>query len=545
MRPIFSFVATCFLITCFAIAPLTHAQDEPRAAWAATSYDITVPSMGTERALNVHVVISARNVGGGAGSTLPVRLNSAAEIKSVTVGSATATYTSRPDARGNTQRAAVQRVAITLPSAVAPNQDISVAIDYRLPVNENTGTAALSAAGSQFLPQSTWYPQINNEFSIRGADYVPFRLTINGATALSSGNDKSAGGNAIFEQSLKAQPFFLTGTWDRVEGAANAKGITAYLAKGAGADERKQAESLIALANDARSLYATMLGPAPDVPIRLVAVTRGAGFENAGTILLGNGSFQRKSVDSSTAMTISEAIARIWIGAATPVRGEGSGVVREGLPRFLATLFIEKEFGPDAAEAERGRQRVAYASIAKRDGPLAHSSGLDPTYLNSVANKGGMVWRLLDGLVGRDAFVSSIRELLTSGKTAADGFTLAAARAAFAARNSSVKALLDQELDQTTDMDLMAGLPVQQGGEWSAALRNLGSMEVTVNVAATSNTGLRTTTQATIPAHDFGKAVFKGVANIVSVEVDPEKLYPQLYYANDVAPRVPEVAESL
>jgi len=244
-------------------------------------------------------------------------------------------------------------------------------------------------------------------------------------------------------------------------------------------------------------------------------------------------------------MNVSEAVARIWIGADTPVRGEGSGVVREGLTRFLATLFIEKQFGPDAAEAERGRQRVAYAAIAKRDGPLSRTTALDPTYLNSVANKGAMVWRLLDNVVGRDAFVATIRALLTSGKTDADGFTLAAARAAFVGRNSSAKNLLDQELDQTTDMDLLAGLPIQQGGEWSAALRNLGSMEVTVNVAATSNTGFRLTTQATIPPHDFGKATFKNAANIVSIEVDPEKLYPQLDYANDVAPRVPEVAESL
>jgi hypothetical protein len=544
MRSTSYFIAICCLAAC-ALAPLTPAQDEPRAAWAATGYDITVANLGAERALNVRVTISARNVGRGPGSTLPVRINSAAEIKSVTVGSATTTFTSRPDVRGNTQRAAVQRVSITLPSAVAPNQDVSAAIDYRMPIAENSGTAALSPAGSQFLPQSTWYPQINNEYSLRGADYVPFRLTINGASALSSGNDKSTGGNSVFDQSLKAQPFFLTGAWDRVDGVANAKGISAYLAKGAGADERKQAESLIAFANDARSFYATMLGPAPDVPIRLIAVTRGAGFENAGTILLGSGSFQRKSVDSSTAMTVSEAIARIWIGADTPVRGEGSGVVREGLPRFLATLFIEKQFGADAAEAERGRQRVAYAAIAKRDGPLSRTTALDPTYLNSVANKGGMVWRLLDTLLGRDAFVSTIKTLLAKGKTDADGFTLAAARAAFAARNSSVKTLLDQHLDLATDTDLMAGLPVQQGGEWSAALRNLGSMEVTVSVAATSNTGQQLTTQATIPAHDFGKAVFKNGTNIVSVEVDPEKLYPQLDYANDVAPRIPEVAESL
>ncbi len=545
MKLIARFLVVCSLLNCFALIPVALAQDEARPAWVILSYDIVVPGLGAERALTARATINARNVGRGAGSTLSVRINPTAEIKSVIIGSATATYQSRVESRGNFPRANSLRVTITLPASVAPNQNVLASIEYRLPVTENTGAAALSPIGSQFLPQSMWYPQVNNEFTLRGADYAPFRLTINGATALSSGIDKSAGGNSIFEQTLNGQPFFLTGAWEKVEGGPNGKGISAYLAKGAGADEKKQAESLIALANNARSFYAGLLGAAPDVPIRLIEVNRGAGFEDAGAILLGNGSFQRKSLDASSAMTISEAIARLWIGADTAVRGEGHGVVREGLTRFLATLFIEKEFGADAAEAERGRERVAYAAIAKRDGPLSRSTALDATYLNSVANKGAMVWRLVDSMVGRDAFMSTLKGLLASGKTATDGLTLAAVRASFADRSAAVKTLLDQQLDQTTDMDLMAGLPVQQGGEWIAALRNLGSIDVTVNVAATTNSGQRVTTKTTVPAHDFGQASFKNAANIVSVEVDPEKLYPQLDYANDVAPRVPEIAESL
>ena len=540
MRLILRVVAIVSIVSCFCPFVTTRAQDEPRAAWFITNYDVTVLSVGSERALNARATISARNIGRGAGSTLTVRINAKAEIKSVTVGSATTTFQARAESRGNSQR-----VTINLSTAVAPNQTAIATVEYRLPVAENTGVAAISPIGSQFLPQSSWFPQVNNEYSVRGADYAPFRLTINGVTALSSGADKSAGGNSVFEQPLNGQPFFVIGAWDRIDGEASAKGISAYLAKGAGVDERKQAESLIGLASDARTFFGTMLGQAPDVPIRLVAVSRGAGFEEAGTILLGNGSFQRKAIDSTTAMSISEAIARLWIGADTPVRGEGYGVLREGLTRFLATLFIEKEFGPEAAAAERGRERVGYAGIAKRDGPLARTTAVDPTYLNSVANKGAMVWRLVDNLVGRQAFTSTVKDLLAGGKTNADGLSLAAARAAFAARGNTLKTLLDQELDQTTDLDLMAGLPVQQGGQWSAALRNLGSMEVTVNVAATTSAGQRVMTQATVLPHDFSQAIFKNAANIVSVEVDPEKLYPQLDYANDVAPKAPEVAESL
>jgi tetratricopeptide (TPR) repeat protein len=518
-----------------------RAQDEPRAAWQVTNFDITVNNPGTERALTARAVVSLRNVGRGGGTTLSLRINTKAEIKSLSIGGATATYRSIPESRGS-----AQRLTITLPGTIAPNETVTATVEYRLPVAENSGLNASSPVGSQFLPLSLWYPLANTPFAVRGADYAPFRLTVTGANAISSGTEKSANGNSVFEQTLNGQPFFVAGAWDRVDGGSNAKGISAFLPKGAGPDEQKQAEGLITLANDSRSFYAGLFGAAPDVPLRLVAVTRGAGFDDAGTLLLGEGAFRRKKIDAVTALEIAEAVARLWIGTDTPVRGDGHGLVREALVRFVATLFIEKEFGPDAAEAERARQRMAYAAIAKRDSPLSRTTPLDATYFNSVTNKGPMVWRLVDHIVGREAFVATLRALLVSSKSDPEGLSLARVRNAFVERGgASMKALLDQELDQATDRDLMAGLPHLENGQWIAALRNLGSTEVTVNVAGTSDAGQKVTVEGTIAAHDFGQVTFKSTSPIVRVEVDPEKFYPQLDYSNDAAPRSVEVATAL
>src|SRR5882762_2777221 len=280
-----------FLILIFAVLSGAHAQDELRAAWQATNFDITVNSLGGERALNARAVVTLRNVGRGAGATLSLRINSKAEIKSVGVGGATAIYRSVPESRGG-----AQRLTITLPNAIGPNETVTATIEYRLPLAENSGLAAISPVASQFLPLSLWYPSANTPFAVRGADYAPFRLTVNGANAISSGTEKSTGGNSLFEQSLNGQPFFVAGAWDRVEGSGNAKGITAFVPKGANADEQKHAEALIALANDARTFYAGMFGPAPAVPLRLVAVNRGAGFDDAGTVLVSEGAFRRKKV---------------------------------------------------------------------------------------------------------------------------------------------------------------------------------------------------------------------------------------------------------
>jgi hypothetical protein len=516
-----------------------QAQDEPRAAWQATGFDITVNNLGAERALSAKASVTVRNVGRGAGSTLSLRINSKAEIKSITIGGAAASYRSLPEPRGG-----AQRLTITLAKALAPNDSVTATVEYQLPLPENSGLSAISPVTSQFLPLSMWYPMTNTPFAVRGADYAPFRITVNGGNAISSGTEKS---NAtVFEQTLNGQPFFVAGAWDRVEGSGNAKGISAFLAKGSGPDDQKQAEALIGLANDARTFYAGMFGAAPTVPLRLVAVSRGAGFDDAGTILISEGAFRRKKVDSVTALGIAEAIARLWLGAETPVRGEGHGVLREGLVRFAASLFIEKQFGAEAAEAERGRQRLSYAAIAKRDAPLSRTTMLDATYFNSVANKGAMVWRLVDHTLGREAFVATLRTLLANAKTDSEGLSLTRARTALIERGgASMKSLLEQQLDQTTDMDLMAGLPHLEGGQWTAALRNLGSTEVTVNVAGATENGQQVTTQATIAPHDFGQVAFKGGPKIVRVEVDPEKFYPQIDYANDMAPRAVEVGSSL
>jgi len=527
-------------ICCF-LAASVYAQDGPRAAWQATNFDITVDNPGAERALSARTVLTLRNVGTGGGATLSLRINSKAEIKSISIGSATASYRSVPEPRGG-----AQRLTITLPSTIAPSDSVTATVEYRLPVAENSGLAAISPVNTQFLPLSLWYPAANTPFAVRGADYAPFRVTVTGASAISSGTEKSSGGNSVFEQSLNGQPFFVAGAWDRLDGSGNAKDITAFLPKGSGADEQKQAAALIALANDARTFYAGMFGAAPAVPLRLVAVTRGAGFDDAGTMLLGEGAFRRKKVDAVTALGISEAVARLWIGAGIPVRGEGHGVLREGLSRFLASLFLEKQFGAEAVDAERGRQRLSYAAIAKRDSPLSRTTLLEGTYFNSVANKGAMVWRLVDHTVGRDEFVAALRGLLQNARTDADGLSLARVRQTLAERGgAAMKGLLDQQLDQATDMDLMAGLPHPEGGQWTAALRNLGSTEVTVNVLATTDTGQQIPASATIPPHDFGQASFKTAAKVIRVEVDPEKFFPQMDYDNDAAPRAVELASSL
>lgn len=528
------------LLLCL-LAPAA-AQTPVSVIWQVTLFDVNATVPQNDRTLSAVATINATNVGNGAGRTLTLRLNSKASVKSVTVGGAAASFRPGTEPRGD-----LQKIEITLPSSVSPNGNVSATVTYTLAVESNSGLAAISPIGSEFLPLSFWYPMPNTPYSVRGADTAPFRLTVNIPNAISSGVEKGGSAGSIsFEQSLSGQPFFVQGDWDKLEGAADGKGVVVLMEKGATPEDRKHAEALIAFAAAARAFYATAFGPAPDVPLRLVAVRRGSGFSDSGTVLIDADTLRLPKIDAATALSISEAVGHLWIGGQTPVRGEGNGVLRDALVRFLATEFLEKQFGADAVKSELYRQRLAYASVAQRDGPLARASQLDSTYFGSVPNRGAMFWRLVERRMGRDALMTVLRAALQAGKSDPNGLNLPAVREALAARGGDpLKSLMDQQLDQVIDTDLMIGLPQQRGADWVSALRNLGSLDVTVPVVATTDRGEQVTAEATVPAKNFGEAVFKTTSKIVRVEVDPDKLYPQLDYGNDVVPRGKDLSQAL
>ncbi|MFN2531323.1 MAG: tetratricopeptide repeat protein [Pyrinomonadaceae bacterium] len=526
----------------FLVEQTVNGQDNVAGVlWQVTTFDIVANVELASRTLNATATIKAVNIGRDPGKTLTARLNSKGRVTSATVNGAVANFRMVPETRGD-----VQRVTVMLPSAVGPNIATSITIVYSMPVESNNGLAAVSPTSSQLLPLSFWYPMPNTPFTSRGADTAPFHLSVNLPNAISSGIDKGVNGGSNYEQPLYGQPFFVQGDWDKLDGSGDGKGITVMLPKGAPAVERKQADTLLVYAAAARNFFTSQFGPGPDIPIRIVAVNRGAGFSDAGTVLVEADALRRQKIDAATALAVAEAVARLWIGTQTAVRGEGAGVLHDSLVRFIATQFLEKQFGREAAQSELARERSAYAAVAKRDGPLSVATQLDSTYFASVPNRGAMVWRLIDRRLGHDAFMSILKNLLQSGRADVNGLSLAALRAALADRGGvSVKALMDQQFGQIVDTDLMVGLPQQRGAEWIAALRNLGSTDVTVTVVATTDRGEKVTAETAVAAKSFAEANFKTNARVVRVEVDPEKLIPQIDFGNDSAPRTRDAPDSL
>lgn len=519
-KPNAAILAFLFLI----FVQVTFAQDvdtRPTATWQVQKYDIavTLPQGEADRNLAVKAKLDVKNVSGRPASTLTLRIGSSAEVATVSVGGTNVDITKAEEKI--TSATSLQRIVLRVPS-VQPNGIISLSVDYKFNVKDNSGLSSISPLGAQFLPTSFWYPTPNSWYFARGADFAPTRIQVTGgSTVISSGTETQG----AFDQKLNAQPFFLAGDWERTVGS-NEVGV--YIPKGSGQSERQRAADLATIAYEATAFIGKLLGPAPASPIRIVTVKRGGGFSGGGTILVDDGVLRRSKVDSITAISIADAVAKMWLGGSVSVSGDGFGVIREGLAKYLATEFIESKYGKDVADVERLRQRTAYAAVARRDSPLNIASPLDDYYYPEVANKGAMIWRLMDKKIGRDELFNGIRSQMQDGN-----YTIAE----FRASNSANKELVDYLLDQITETNLMAGLPSQTGSDWKVALRNTGPVDVTVNIAATLANGERMSAPTTIRAKSFGEVVFKTPQKINRVEIDAEKFYPQTDYSDDIAPR--------
>jgi hypothetical protein len=519
-----SFVLHSMLFAAFIffVCQSSFAQDDTRisATWQVQKYDIaaTLPLSEAERNLSVRAKLDLKNVSQRPASTLTLRISPNAEITSISINGGTSEVTKGEE---KIATGSLQRLQVRMP-AVQPGATVSAVVDYKLNVKDNSGLNSISPTGSQFLPLSFWYPTPNSWFFARGADFAPARIQVTGSggTVVSSGVE--AGG--AFDQKLAGQPFFTVGNWEKIE----ASGATVYLPTGAGAEERKRAGEIAALASEAKAFAATLLGNAPEAPVRIVPVGRGGGFTSGGVIFIDDNVLRRSKIDSLTAMTIADSIAKIWLGNAITLTGDGYGTLREGLTKYIATEFLESKFGREVADVERARQRAAYSAVSRRDAPLTQVTPLDDYYFPEVANKGAMVWRLLAKRVGRDTLFANLRSPMQDGN-----LTLQEARVAF----PSEKDFLDAMFDQVTDTNLQIGLPQQGNGETKVALRNTGPVDVTVSVAAYPAGGERMSAPATIRAKTFGEITFRTPNRIARVEIDPEKLVPQSDYSDDVAPR--------
>ena len=142
------FLSTLILITFGSLSVLSAQTQLAPPLWQVDSFDISVNVQQPERSLSVVATLKATNIGGRPGRTFTVKLHPQAKISSVTINGAAATF--RP---GNDPRGDLLRAEVALLSAANPGSSATLAVNYTLPIESNSGETAISPIGTQFLPR--------------------------------------------------------------------------------------------------------------------------------------------------------------------------------------------------------------------------------------------------------------------------------------------------------------------------------------------------------------------------------------------------------
>ncbi len=284
--------------------------------WEVTNFDIVckLPAdFEVQRSADFTATLQMRNRSPRAYDQVTLRINEAAVISDISVDGTTVDF--RVGQEKITANQNLQRVQMRIKD-VQPGASAQVSVKYKLNVASNSGLMALSPTATQFLPYAFWYPAPTSWYYTEGADSAPFKIRVEG---LGDRQLVSAGSEAdgTFSSSLSGMPFFATGNWIRTEH----NGVFVYAPKGIPAAPGI-VEAMAGLASEAKAFAEARIGKKIPVPLRIVSVSRGSGFSESGTVFVDRGAFTNASMDSKTAIAISEAVMKTMLGNVVATRGD-------------------------------------------------------------------------------------------------------------------------------------------------------------------------------------------------------------------------------
>lgn len=572
------FFSLVFISLC---APLAFAQE-----FEIKKYELNARVVPEEQKVDVQAKLRLVNL---SGSDLTERillspddkprltffLNPKAKVEAMKINGAAMQFKTSEDTRNNLLRAYVD-----ITSGIAGLREFDVDFTYSIPAADRSAALHVSSEETFLLPAGFWVPVTHTPYADHGADTAPFSLTVAapaGLKIISSGVRKSENS---FEQSLAAQPFFIVGDYDVVSRGGDAYPVEVYYSRGSGDIGRQQAERIAAEAERAVMFCAKYFGVAAVAPFRVISTqarqlntatsdtfsaTRETSAPMVGAVTIDENIFRRDAVDLGAIELLSGAAARAWIDGQVLLRGRGAGMLRDALPVYMVAQYLGERFGSAHRDAAFERFRRAYATIARNDAPLLMQSQLDRNYATSVYNKGALVWRMIEKTIGRQTFDSALRSSLARGRV--DALSLAGwwapqqgqqgrglaqphplcqlSRCANFKENlvsagadrKMVSELFNNWIDTVALPDFAIGQPQNTASGVESTVTNFGTGDFTVEIVATTDKGEKIPRTAMVKASEYGTVNFPAGVNIKTVEVDPDKIFLQSDYSNDVFPR--------
>ena len=495
-------------------------------------------------------------------------LNSKTKVASLSINGAPASVKTAEDLRNS-----LLRVSTDITSLIASAREFEVALNYNISALERTPYLRISAGESFLLPPSYWFPVVHTPAGDHGADTAPFTLTVAapaGQKVVSSGIRKSENS---FEQSLAALPFFIVGDFETVSRGGETLPVEIYVQTGLNETGKQQIQRLAAECERVVSFYVKYFGVPMSSPFRVISTsafgstavtgeglsqTRESSFATSGALLIDDAFFRRDLLDLGTIELIAGSASRAWIDGRVLLRGRGNGMLRDALPIYLAARYLGERNGPAQTESAFDRYRRAYAPVARgSDAPLLLISPLDRNYTTSMYNKGALVWRLIEKQIGQPAFDALLRRIVDRQRI--DILSLAEWRGPLCgvSRCANLKGLLlssggdsravndlfTQWIETVVLPDFAVGQPQPTASGLESTIVNFGNGDFAVAVLAITDTGEKLRQSVNVKGGEYGSVSLPTDKKIVSVEADPEKIFPQKDYSNDSFPRRPSAVD--
>jgi TolA-binding protein len=495
-------------------------------------------------------------------------LNSKAKVEKMSINGVAAAVKTSEDTRNN-----LLRVSAEMSLALITTKTLDVELSYSIPSTDRSGSLHISRGEIYLLPGSFWVPVVHTPYVEHGADTAPFSLTVAappGMKVVSSGVRKS---ETSFEESMASQPFLIVGDYEVTARGGESHPVEVYAPRGLGEIGKQQAQRIAAEAERMLAFFVKTFGVPAMAPFRIVATqarqlntatsetfsqSKEIAFASVNTITIDDNIFRRDVVDLGAIELIASAAARSWVDGQVLLRGRGSAMLRDALPIYYTAQYLGDRYGQAQLDAAFDRYRRAYNSIARNDSPLLMQNPLDRNYTTSVYNKGAMVWRMIEKQLGRTTLENALKASLSRMRV--DVLSLNEWRSPLCNlsrcanfKNNLIAAGGDRKLvnelfanwiDDVKLPDFAVGQPQTTAAGVESTVANFGTGDFTVDIVGVKENGEKIKQSVTVAAGQFGSAVFPAGAAIKRVEADPDKLYLQSDYTNDIYPRLASQSEA-
>lgn len=540
---------TTLLLWWFTTGWASQAADTSYLQLRIEQYDVAATVSLADYKVQVQATLTITNPSERAIAQMEFKLAEKAQIKSVSVNETLIQPTTRVSERTRTLN-----VTFSLGQALGPGQSTTVVFYYDLPVEEAAARAALTVDEQALLPESFWIPMIHTPYLLDyNADMAPFRLRVIAPAAMkviASGervSESSQGDTTVttYRQTLLAQPLFIAR--DVQMAATGEADVELYLPRDYTMTNLNTVQRVRDEIRRIAKFYTAFFGQPTPHPVRVIASSQIPLYGAPGFIIVDERAFARDIVDDDTIFFMASTLARCWLGGRYLVQGAGHGVLLDGLPSYLALLYVHEQYGRPAVDRIVERFRADYARIVSGasayDAPLVRQSLLNREYYTSVFNKVPLVMRLIEREIGRDKLTGVIKTFF-SGPTHQPR-TLEALRTMLLSVGdpARLRPLFENWFDRVVLPDLAVGKPVFENGAWSVNIANFGDGSGDVDVEITLPSGEKHRRTVKFESEGYAKAVFDVPQEPALAHVDPDQYYLQARYDNDTFPRKPVIGQ--